>query len=137
MAVLKASKVVKEFPPPTKNQPTVRALDGLDFEIRGKTFVTMVGPSGCGKTTLLNLCSGFDKPTSGTVTLSGRLRMVYQQDGLFPWQTVRENIELGFRHLDNDDERKLQLREMINLIGLEGFDEAWAPAYRFAFVAQD
>lgn len=106
-----------------------RSFGGLDvltrisLQVSRGEFIAIVGPSGCGKTTLLNLCSGFDRPTSGTVTLSGRLRMVYQQDGLFPWQTVRENIALGFRHLDNDDERKQQLREMISLIGLEGFDD--------------
>jgi ABC-type nitrate/sulfonate/bicarbonate transport system ATPase subunit len=101
----------------------IDVLTKVSLQISRGEFVAVVGPSGCGKTTLLNLCSGFDRPTSGTVTLSGRVRMVYQQDGLFPWRTVRENIALGFRHLDNNDERQLQLREMITLIGLEGFDD--------------
>ena len=70
MAVLKASHVVKEFPPPTKHQPTVRALDGLDFELAGQTFVTMVGPSGCGKSTFLNIVSGIETPTSGSLTVT-------------------------------------------------------------------
>ena len=49
--------------------------------------------------------------------------MVYQQDGLFPWQTVRENIALGFRHLEDEAERKEQLREMVSLIRLDGFED--------------
>jgi NitT/TauT family transport system ATP-binding protein len=48
--------------------------------------------------------------------------MVYQQDGLFPWQTVRENIALGFRHVEVEAERKEQLKEMVRLIGLDGFE---------------
>jgi ABC-type nitrate/sulfonate/bicarbonate transport system ATPase subunit len=49
--------------------------------------------------------------------------MVYQQDGLFPWKTVVENIALGFRHLNDEGERQAQLREMVSLIGLQGFEE--------------
>ena len=49
--------------------------------------------------------------------------MVYQQDGLFPWQTVRENIALGFRHVDDEAERKEQLKEMVSLIRLDGFED--------------
>ena len=74
VAILKATKVVKEFPPPTKHQPTVRALDGLDFEMSGQTFVSMVGPSGCGKSTFLNIVSGIETPTSGSVDGHGRRR---------------------------------------------------------------
>ena len=48
--------------------------------------------------------------------------MVYQQDGLFPWQSVRENIALGFRHVEAESERKEQLKEMVRLIGLDGFE---------------
>ena len=100
----------------------VEVLSDLSLEISRGEFLAVVGPSGCGKTTLLNLCSGFDAPSSGTVTRSGRVRMVYQQDGLFPWQTVRENIALGLRHIENEADRKSQLRDMISLIRLEGFE---------------
>ena len=100
----------------------LEVFSDISLEISRGEFLAVVGPSGCGKTTLLNLCSGFDKPSPGTVTRSGRVRMVYQQDGLFPWQTVGENIALGFRQVADDAERKEQLRGMISLIGLDGFE---------------
>ena len=84
-------------------------------------FVAVVGPSGCGKTTLLNLFSGFLKPSSGSVTCSGRVRMVYQHDSLFPWQTAAQNIALGLRDLSSEAERERQLKEMLRLIKLEEF----------------
>jgi NitT/TauT family transport system ATP-binding protein len=77
----------------------IEVFRDLSLEISSGEFVAVVGPSGCGKTTLLNLLSGFLKPSSGKVTCSGRVRMVYQQDSLFPWQTAAQNIALGLRHL--------------------------------------
>ena len=76
----------------------------LSLDISESEFVAVVGPSGCGKTTLLNLFSGFVKPSSGSVTCSGRVRMVYQHDSLFPWQTAAQNIALGLRHLGDEAE---------------------------------
>jgi ABC-type nitrate/sulfonate/bicarbonate transport system ATPase subunit len=99
----------------------VEAIGCLDLEIRRGEFVAIVGPSGCGKTTLLNLLSGYDTPTSGTVLRQGSLRMVYQQDGLFPWLTVTENIDLGLRHIADEAERTRLRKDMIALISLEGF----------------
>lgn len=101
----------------------VEVFSDLSLEISRGEFLAVVGPSGCGKTTLLNLCSGFDSPSSGTVTRADRVRMVYQQDGLFPWQTVAQNIALGFRHLNGEAERRAQLKEMVSLIGLAGFED--------------
>jgi NitT/TauT family transport system ATP-binding protein len=100
----------------------VEVFSNLSLDISRGEFLAVVGPSGCGKTTLLNLCSGFDSPTSGAVIRAGRVRMVYQQDGLFPWQTVAENIALGFRHVNDPQARQAQLREMVSLIGLDGFE---------------
>ncbi len=83
----------------------VEVLREISLNIRRGEFVAVVGPSGCGKTTLLNLLSGYDHPSSGVIRRKGRIRMVYQQDGLFPWQTVMENIELGLRHIGDQKER--------------------------------
>jgi ABC-type nitrate/sulfonate/bicarbonate transport system ATPase subunit len=99
----------------------VRVLQDLDLEIARGEFVAVVGPSGCGKTTLLNLFSGFRRPSSGAVAITGRVRMVYQQDGLFPWRTVAENIAMGLRHVRDRAERERQLAEMVSLVGLDGF----------------
>ena len=101
---------------------SVEVFRSLSLEISRGEFVAVVGPSGCGKTTLLNLFSGFLKPASGTVVCSGRVRTVYQQDSLFPWQTAAQNIAMGLRGLCESETRK-QLEEMLRLISLEQFAE--------------
>jgi NitT/TauT family transport system ATP-binding protein len=98
------------------------ALRDLSLEILHGEFVAIVGPSGCGKTTLLNLLSGFDRPTSGTIVRRGEVRMVYQQDGLFPWQTVAENIALGLRHVRSASARTQAVQELLRLIRQEAFE---------------
>jgi ABC-type nitrate/sulfonate/bicarbonate transport system ATPase subunit len=100
----------------------VEVLREISLNIRRGEFVAVVGPSGCGKTTLLNLLSGYDHPSSGVISREGRVRMVYQQDGLFPWLTVEENIALGLRQIGDEKERGRQVAEMINLIRLKGFE---------------
>jgi NitT/TauT family transport system ATP-binding protein len=100
----------------------VAVLDGIDLEVRDGEFVALVGPSGCGKTTLLNLCSGWLAPGSGRVDRPAAQRMVFQQDGLFPWLTVEENIYLGIRRTGDDAERRRRAQSLIALIGLDGFD---------------
>jgi NitT/TauT family transport system ATP-binding protein len=124
--------VVKEFPPPTKNQPTVRALDGLDFEISGKTFVTMVGPSGCGKSTFLNIVSGVETPTSGSVTVTAdngspaQLGYVFQDPRLLPWRTVVDN--LVYVHRDKSVEKRKEILRYLDMVGLQGFEQMY-PAH--------
>jgi NitT/TauT family transport system ATP-binding protein len=100
---------------------SVEVFRQLSLEISKGEFVAVVGPSGCGKTTLLNLFSGFLKPSLGRVMCSGRVRMVYQHDSLFPWQTAAQNIALGLRDLSSEAERERQLKEMLRLINLEEF----------------
>jgi NitT/TauT family transport system ATP-binding protein len=100
---------------------SVEVFRHLSLEIARGEFVAVVGPSGCGKTTLLNLFSGFLKPSSGIVVCSGRVRTVYQHDSLFPWQTAAQNIALGLRDLSSEAERSRQLEEMLRLIKLEEF----------------
>jgi NitT/TauT family transport system ATP-binding protein len=100
---------------------SVEVFRHLSLEIARGEFVAVVGPSGCGKTTLLNLFSGFLKPSSGSVVCSGRVRTVYQHDSLFPWQTAAQNIAMGLRDLGSEAERSRQLEEMLRLIKLEAF----------------
>src|SRR4051812_13278558 len=82
---------------------SMRVVDGIDLDIRQGEFVSIIGPSGCGKTTLLNIVGGFVKPTRGQVLLDhepvkgpGPDRgVIFQEYGVFPWLTVRGNIEFG------------------------------------------
>ncbi len=99
----------------------VPVLDGIDLDVRDGEFVALVGPSGCGKTTLLNLCSGWLAPTSGRIDRPAAQRMVFQQDGLFPWLTVAENIALGVQQAGDVAQQRRRVQTLISLIGLDGF----------------
>src|SRR5690349_20646054 len=79
----------------------VSVLQDLNLVVNPGEVVVLVGPSGCGKTTILNLLSGYIKPISGSIHREGIIRTVYQQDGLFPWLTVVENISIGLRSIDD------------------------------------
>ena len=89
---------------PTANGP-MRVVDGVSLDVRQGEFVSIIGPSGCGKTTLLNMVGGFVRPTRGRVLLDdapiegpGPDRgVIFQEYGVFPWLTVRGNIEFGLR----------------------------------------
>jgi len=100
----------------------IEVIRNLSLTISEGEFVAIVGPSGCGKTTLLNLLAGFERPSAGSIECQGRVRMVYQEDGLFPWATVTENIELGLRHIADRRERKRQIGELLKIIHIEGFE---------------
>ena len=101
---------------------TVPILDHLSLEVHAGEVVVLVGPSGCGKTTLLNLISGHLRPESGSIEKTGTIRTVYQQDGLFPWLTVTENISMGLRGIAGEEQREKELQELIDLIHLQGFE---------------
>ncbi len=86
-------------------KPMAPVLKNLDLTIREKEFACILGPSGCGKTTLLNLVAGFIRPSKGRVLFNGApiLRpgpergVVFQDSNLFPWLTVRKNVEFALR----------------------------------------
>ncbi len=109
----------------------VEAVTDANIHVQPGEFVSIVGPSGCGKSTLLNAVAGFLKPTSGTVTLDGEpiggpsadRGMVFQQYSLFPWKTVRENVEFGLKMRGMDRfNRDRAARTLLGLAGLSAFE---------------
>src|SRR5215468_7169909 len=106
-----------------KSFGAVDVLRDISLDVERGEFVALVGPSGCGKTTLLNLLSGFDRPTTGKIATSGHIRMIYQEDGLFPWRTASENIALALRYIKDPAEVRRQLDEMLELIELNSFGD--------------
>ena len=86
-------------------QERLLALDNVTLEVRERELLSIVGPSGCGKSTLLNLIAGLDRPTSGELQMDGQpiagpaldRIMLFQEHALFPWLTVRDNVEFGLR----------------------------------------
>ncbi|WP_436520375.1 ABC transporter ATP-binding protein [Actinoplanes sp. HUAS TT8] len=128
--MIKIADVRKVFP--LKGEEFV-ALGGVDLEIRDNEFVTVVGPSGCGKTTLMNILAGLETPTGGQALVDGKpvtgpgpdRGVIFQQYALFPWLTVRKNVEFGLREKGvTRAERRRIADHFIELVGLERFADA-------------
>ncbi len=98
-------------------------IDALDLEVARGELVVCVGPSGCGKSTLLGLLAGHLKPTRGTITREGQSRTIYQDGGLYPWLTVRENIGLGIAKSVTD--RAAKIVEWLEITRLREFAAAY------------
>jgi NitT/TauT family transport system ATP-binding protein len=116
------------------DRQTVQALEDVNFAVGAGEFVCLVGPSGCGKTTLFRLIAGLESPTTGVVELDGApvtgpgpdRGMVFQEYGLFPWRTVRGNVAFGLEEQGLDrTAREARVEEMIDLVGLDGFGDAY------------
>jgi sulfonate transport system ATP-binding protein len=102
----------------------VPALDRVSLEVTKGEFVCLLGASGCGKSTLLNLVADLDRPTAGTVDVpAGRATLVFQEAALFPWLTVRGNVELALKLRKVPlSPRRERARELLTLVHLEGFE---------------
>jgi NitT/TauT family transport system ATP-binding protein len=99
------------------------ALDRVSLSVAPGEFVCLIGASGCGKSTLLNLVAGLDRPTSGSVHVEGsKTSLMFQESALFPWLTVRGNVDLALR-LDNVPraERRTRISELLELVHLADF----------------
>ncbi len=131
MGSISFSKVNKVFGPVSGG---VKVLDDINLEIADKEFVAIVGPSGCGKTTCLRMVAGFEAASTGTVSVNGRpvvapgpdRAVVFQQFALFPWKTVRENIDLGLRNKNRSAaERSELIAGALKLMNLESHADAF------------
>ena len=112
----------------------VEAVSEVDIRVNPGEFVSIIGPSGCGKSTLLNSLAGFFKPTRGSVKVddeevngpSADRGMVFQQYSLFPWKTVRENVEFGLKMKGMDRfRREGAARTLLGLAGLLSFENQY------------
>ena len=108
------------------------ALQNIDLEIEQGEFVCIVGPSGCGKSTLLHLLAGLDRPTTGEITVDGKpvqgpgtdRILLFQELGLFPWLTVRQNVEFGLKMASvSRNERRDRARTFLRMVHLSHFED--------------
>jgi putative ABC transport system ATP-binding protein len=134
MELIKAENIGKDY---TVGEVTIRALDGVSFEIEPASFVSFVGPSGSGKTTLLNLIGCLDKPTEGKLTVADtdiigldrkqsasfrgeHIGFIFQDFNLIPVLTVYENIEYPLLMVQNipAKERQKRVAAVIEAVGM-------------------
>ena len=122
-----------EFP---SARGALRVVDDVSYEIADGEFVAVIGPSGCGKTTMMNMVAGFMQPTRGRVLLDGEpiagpgpdRGVIFQEYGVFPWLTVKDNIAFGLQLAANraaPAERDAICDRYMRLMGLTEFADAW------------
>lgn len=108
-------------------------LDNINLEIRHGEFICIAGPSGCGKTTLLNIIAGLVKPDKGNVYANGQeithanhdRALMFQESALFPWLTVRENVEFGLKMCGMKKEERIQIAsDYLKLVRLSKFEDS-------------
>lgn len=114
----------------------LRVVDDVSYDIHDGDFIAVIGPSGCGKTTMMSMLAGFQKPSAGRVLFDGapvagpgsERGVIFQEYGVFPWLTVRENIAFGLK-LDANrvsaSEREAICTHYLSLMGLQEFAGAY------------
>lgn len=113
----------------TTRNGEVTALHSVDLSVQEEEFVCIIGPSGCGKTTLLKIVAGLIEPTTGVIQFTKpaakdqlRSAMVFQDQGLFPWMTVQDNVAFGLEAQGvGVKERRSMANEFLEKVGLSGF----------------
>lgn len=125
--------VSKSFSTPRGER--LQVIRDVSLTIRDGEFISIIGPSGCGKTTMLNILAGFEKQDSGSVTLDGKpidgpdaqRGVIFQDYGVFPWLTVRQNIGFGLTLRKTHSKREIDetVDHYIGLMGLRGFENAF------------
>jgi len=125
--------VSKHFPTPDDLSRRTHALAAMTLPVQAGELVSVVGPSGCGKSTLLRLVAGLDTPDAGTLWVgaepisgpSAQRGLVFQDPNLFPWLTVRHNIETGLVARGVLKEKRQEVDEFMRLVGLASFANAY------------
>ena len=111
----------------------VVAIDDISLEVGKGELVSLIGPSGCGKTTVLRMVAGLQEPSSGQIVLDGKevhgpgsdRGMVFQEFALFPWRSVRRNVEFGLEIAGvPKEERRQKVDRYLDVVGLERFSDA-------------
>jgi NitT/TauT family transport system ATP-binding protein len=115
---------------------TVTALDEIELTVEEGEFVSIIGPTGCGKSTLFEIIGGLVEPTEGQITIEDtvidgpdtRIGMVFQDHSTFPWLSVIDNVAFGLKMNGvGKTERRESAKEMLDLVGLSGFENAQPP----------
>ena len=130
---LRVHEVSKSFPTPDEADARTHALDAVTLSVNAGELISFLGPSGCGKSTLLRLITGLDFPDSGELSVgsepitgpSAERGLVFQDPNLFPWLTVRRNIEAGLVARGVLAEKRGEVDEFMRLVGLEEFASAF------------
>ena len=105
-----------------RGSSAVRALDQISLQVPQGEFTCLIGASGCGKSTLLSLVAGLEQPTSGAVSVSGRVALMFQEPALFPWLSAAGNVEVALRARGiGRAERRQRTAELIEAVHLGGF----------------
>src|SRR5262245_16685274 len=131
-SALRIVEVSKHFPTPDNPQGRTHALDRVSLSVGAGELVSLIGPSGCGKSTLLRLIAGLNVPDAGELWVgsqpitapSAERGLVFQDPNLFPWLTVRRNIEAGLIARGVLDEKRDEVHDFMRLVGLESFARA-------------
>ncbi|HMD93756.1 MAG TPA: ABC transporter ATP-binding protein [Trebonia sp.] len=105
-----------------RGRAAVHALDQVSLAAAPGEFTCLIGASGCGKSTLLSLVAGLDQPTAGEISVGGRVALMFQEPGLFPWLTAAANVELALRARGvRKAERRAKAAELLETVHLGGF----------------